>query len=146
MAFRFALAAVLKLREMIEQQEFLALERIQQEILQTERRIFKCEQRITAAAQRREAALMRGIASVHLQSAYEEQTGLQKQKEALQFELRELQVKRQERVRAYEVARQKREILDELRTRQLDAFRREQAKVQQKMLDDVFLSRRKRSY
>jgi flagellar export protein FliJ len=146
MAFRFALAAVLRFRESIEQQEYLALERIQQEIAQAERRMLKCDERIAAATKRREAELARGVASIHLQSAYEETFALQKQREALQAMLQELQAKRQEQIKSYEVARQKREVLDELRTRQLDAYRREQATRQQKMLDDIFLSRRKRSY
>lgn len=146
MAFRFALAAVLKFRETMEQQAYLALERIQQEIAQIERRIHKCEERIAVSAKRRESELRRGIASVHLQAAYDEEMALQKQREALEAKLKELQVKRQECLKAYEVARQKREILHDLRTRQLAAYHREQLKREQKTLDDIFLSRRKRSY
>jgi flagellar export protein FliJ len=146
MAFRFALAAVLKFRESIEQQEYLALERIQQEIAQTQLRLLKCDERIAAATKRRDAELARGVASVYLQAAYDEVLALQKQRDALQAKLQALEVKRQEQIRSYEAARQKREVLDELRTRQLDAYRREQATRQQKMLDDIFLSRRKRSY
>lgn len=146
MAFRFALAAVLKFRETMEQQAYLALERIQQEIAQIERRIRKCEERIAVSAKRRETELRRGIASIHLQAAYDEEQALQKQRDALQAKLQELQVKRQECMKIYEEARQKREVLDDLRTRQLEAYRREQLKLQQKMLDDIFLSRRKRSY
>lgn len=146
MAFRFALAAVLKFRETMEQQAYLALERIQQEIAQGERRIHKCEERIAVAAKRRETELRRGIASIHLQGAYDEEQALQKQREALQAKLLELQVKHQECLKAYEETRQKREVLDDLRQRQLEAYRREQLKREQKMLDDIFLSRRKRSY
>jgi len=146
MAFRFSLAAVLKFRESLEQQAYLALERIQQEIAQTERRIQKCEERLSQAAQRRLTELRRGIASVHLQSAYDEELALQKEREGLQAKLQELQVKRQECLKAYEWARQKREVLSDLRARQLNTYHREQIKNQQKMLDDIFLSRRKRSY
>jgi flagellar export protein FliJ len=146
MAFRFALAAVLKFRETMEQQAYLALELIQQEIAQIQRRIRKCEERIAVAAKRRETELRRGIASIHLQAAYDEMLALQQQREALQAKLRELQVKHQECLKAYEEARQKREVLADLRTRQIEAYRREQLKREQKMLDDIFLSRRKRSY
>jgi len=145
MAFRFSLAAVLKFRESLEQQAYLALERIQQEIAQMERRIQKCEERLAVAVGRREKELRRGIASVHLQAAYDEELALQKQREAFLAKLQELLAKRQECLKAYEIARQKREILDDLRTRQFDAYHREQLKRQQKMLDDIFLSRRKRS-
>lgn len=144
MAFRFVLAAVLKYRESLEQREYLALERIQQEIAQMERRIRKCEEREYAAAKRREADLGRGLPSIHLQAAYEAELALQKQREEMQGKLQELQGKRQECLKAYEEARQKREVLDNLRLRQLDAYRRDQAKRQQIMLDDIFLSRRRR--
>jgi flagellar export protein FliJ len=146
MAFRFALAAVLKFRESLEQQAYLLLERIQQEIAQMERRIRKCEERLSVAAKRRETEMRRGIPSVHLQAAFDEEHALQKQREALQAKLQELQLKRQESLKVYEEARQKREVLDSLRTRQLDAYHREQVKRQQKMLDDIFLSRRRRSH
>lgn len=146
MAFRFALAAVLKYRESLEQREYLALERIQQQIAQMERRLHKCEERQSAAAKRRETELGRGIPSIHLQAAYDEELALQKQREALQGKLQELRLTRQQCLKAYEQARQKREVLDDLRLRQLNAYRHEQAKRQQKMLDDIFLSRRKRSY
>ena len=146
MAFRFALAAVLKYRESLEQREYLALERIQQEIAQMERRLRKCEERQSVAAKRRETELGRGIPSIHLQAAYDEELALQKQREALQGKLQELRLTHQQCLKAYELARQKREVLDDLRMRQLNVYRHEQATRQQKMLDDVFLSRRKRSY
>ena len=146
MAFRFALAAVLKYRESLEQREYLALERIQQEIAQMERRIRKCGERYSAAVKRREADLGRGIPSIHLQAAYDEELAIKKQQDDLQAKLQELQAKRQECMRAYEVARQKREVLHELRARQLYAYRREQAKREQNTLDDIFLSRRRRTH
>lgn len=146
MAFRFSLAAVLKFRESMEQQAYLALERIQQEIAQTERRMQKCEERLALATQRRLTELRHGIASIHLQSAYDEELALQQQREALQAKLQELQLNRLECLKTYELARQKREVLSDLRARQLDVYHREQLKRQQKMLDDIFLSRRKRSY
>lgn len=144
MAFRFALAAVLKYRESLEQREYLALERIQQEIVQTETALQQCEERRSAATQRREDALRRCVTSVHLQAAYEEETALEEQGEKLRVQLRQLQVKRQNCLKAYELARRNRELLDELRMRQLDAYRRDQVKREQATLDDILLSRRRR--
>lgn len=146
MAFRFSLAAVLKYRESLEQQEYLALERIQQEIAQAERKLHKCEERQAVAAKRREGELGRGIPSVHLQAAYDEEQALQKQRESLQAKLQELDGKRRETLKAYEIARQNREMFSDLRARQLEAWRHQQAKRQQNLLDDIFLSRRKRSH
>lgn len=146
MAFRFALAAVLKCRETLEKREYLALEKTQQEIAQTEIALHQCDERLSAATRRREADLRRGVTSVHLHAAYEEETALEKQGEKLRAQLRELQVRRQNCLKAYEQARRNRELLDELRIRQLDAYHREQAKREQAALDDVFLSRRRRGH
>jgi flagellar export protein FliJ len=144
MAFRFALAAVLKCRESLEQREYLALEKTQQEIVQTKVALEQCEERRSAATRRREADLRRGVTSVHLQAAYEEETAFEEQGKNLRARLQELRVRWQNCLKAYELARRNREVLDELRIRQLDAYRREQAKREQASLDDVFLSRRRR--
>jgi len=146
MAFRFALAAVLKHRESLEQREYLALEKTQQEILQTKAALHQCEERRSAATRRREADLRRGVTSVHLQAAYGEETALEGQGEKLRAQLRQLQAQWQNCLKAYELARRNRELLDELRLRQLGAYRREQAKREQASSDDVFLSRRRRDH
>ena len=146
MAFRFALAALLEYRESLEQREYLALEKTQQEIVQTQIALHQCAESRSAATRRREADLCCGVTSVHLQAAYEEETALEERGEKLRAQLRELQVRRQNCLRAYELARRNRELLDELRIQQLDAYRREQAKREQATLDDVFLSRRRRGH
>ena len=141
MAFRFNLAAVLKYRENIEQREYFALERIQQEIVYVEGRVRQFQEQYSAVRKRREAELARGLASIHLQTAYEEELALEKQVYKLQAQLQELQDRRQQCLKTYQLARQKREVLDHLRLRQLEAYRRAQAKRQQTTLDDIFLSR-----
>jgi flagellar export protein FliJ len=146
MAFRFTLAAVLKYRENIEQREYFALERIQQEVARVEARIQQVEEQHSAVRQRRDAELARGIASIHLQTAYEQELALDKQLDKLQAQLQELQGRRRQCLKTYQLARQKREVLDHLRVRQLEAYRRAQAKRQQTTLDDIFLSRQRRSH
>jgi flagellar export protein FliJ len=148
MAFRFSLAAVLKYRENLEQREYLALEKTQQEIVQTKIALDLCQERRSAATRRREADLRHGITSVYLQADYEEETalGLDDFLEEVRAQLRQLQVQRQNCLKAYELARRNRELLDELRLRQLGAYRRAQAKREQATFDDVFLSRRRRGH
>ncbi len=146
MAFRFSLAAVLKYRENIEQREYFALERIQREIAHVEARIRQFEELHSAVRKRREAELAQGMVSIHLQTTYQEELALEKQLDKLQAQLQELQGKRQQCLQAYQLARQKREVLDHLRVRQLEAYRRAQAKRQQSTLDDIFLSRQRRSH
>ncbi len=144
MAFRFALAAVLKYRESLEQRAYLALEKAQQDIVQTEQRSLACEERYSAARMRRDSDLGRGITSVHLQAEYEEELALRQEIERLKVQLQQLHARRQECLKTYEAARRNREVLDELRVQQFEAYRRDQAKREQKTLDDVFLSRRRR--
>jgi flagellar export protein FliJ len=146
MAFQFTLAAVLKYRENIEQREYLVLQRIQQEIVQTEAQIRRFQEQYSAARQYRDTELARGIASIHLQAVYEQELSLEKQLDKLQAHLEELEGKRHECLKIYQLARQKRQVLDHLRVRQLDAYRRAQAKRQQNTLDDIFLSRHWRSH
>ena len=146
MAFRFTLAPVLKYREALEQREYLALEKIQLEIAQAERRLQKFEESWAAAAKRREGELRQGTPSIHLQAAYNQELFLQKQRDDLLLKLQELQAKRQQAMKAYERARQKREVLQELRARQLDVYQHEQAKREQRTLDDIFLSRHRRGH
>ena len=136
---------MLRYRESLEQREYLALQRIQLEIAQMEAQIHQCQERYAAARMHREAELARGIASIHLQAVYEEEFALEKHLERLQAQRKELEAKRQQCLKTYRLARQKREVLDHLRARQLDAYRRAQAKRQQNTLDDIFLSRYRRT-
>ena len=144
MAFRFTLAAVLKYRENLEQREYLALGRVHQEIAQVELELQQCEEWRSEAMRRREAETAFGIASVHLQDAYERERSLESQRDELEVKKRELKVKRQQCLKAYELARQKREVLEELRSQQLDAYALDQSRRQQRQVDDLFLSRLKR--
>ena len=144
MPFQFSLAGVLKFRESTEQREYLALERIHQEVVHMEARLRQIEEWRQAAAQRREADLAEGIPSIHLQGDFQQELSLEQQRDAFQGKLQELKAKRQIHLKAYQKARQKREVIAELRTRQENAYDREQAKRQQNLIDDLFLSRRKR--
>jgi len=144
MAFQFKLAAVLRYRESLEQREYLALQKIQLEIAQMDAQIRQCQEQYAAARKHRETELARGLASIHLQAVYEEELALEKHLDKLQAQRKELEAKRQQCLKTYQLARQKREVLDRLRMRQLDAYRRAQAKRQQNTLDDIFLSRYRR--
>jgi flagellar export protein FliJ len=146
MAFRFALAAVLKYRENLERREYLALGRVHQEIAQVEAQLRLLEQWCSGAAHAREAETAQGIAAVHLQAAFEQELKLERQRDELQARRQELKVRRQQCLKAYEQACQNREVLEDLRLRQLNAYRLDQAKREQRGIDDLFLSRRRRSH
>jgi flagellar export protein FliJ len=144
MSFRFTLAAVLKYRKNLEQREYLALAKVHQEIAQVEMQLSQFEEWLSEITNLRAAETVRGIASVHLQNAYERERTLETQREQLQAKRHDLMVKRQQCWKTYELARQKREILEELRGQQLDAYVLDQSRREQRRVDDLFLSRLKR--
>jgi flagellar FliJ protein len=144
MAFRFSLAGVLKLRESIERREYLALERVHMEIAYAEAQLREVDELRSLLVERRQTELAAGIPAIQLQGAFEQELALEHRRDALKLKLEELVAQRQEHVKAYELARQKREMLDDLRARQLDAYLRNRAKREQSAIDDLFLSRRKR--
>jgi flagellar export protein FliJ len=145
MPFNFPLATVLRYRESIEQREQLALERIQNEITRVELQIRQVDDECSAATEKRGAELTQGMSAVEMQSAYEYQRALEQQGEALRALLQDLKKKWQQQLASYEIARRNRETVDELREQQLEAYSREQAKRAQAAIDDVFLSRHRRS-
>jgi len=124
--------------------EYLALEAIHLDIARAEVHIAQVDEWRLAVAERRAAELARGDASIHLQGAYEHELALERYRDSLQHELKELRQALQQRIKTYEAARQRREILDKLRSQQFDRYISFQAKQQQRSLDDLFLARRKR--
>lgn len=144
MPFQFTLAAVLRYRESLEQREYLALEKLQQEVALLELKVKRIEEACLAATQDRKAQLAQGMRAADLQSAYKYQLALEKQRELLRSQIQDARLKWQRQLQSYQTARRKRETLDELRSHQLAAYRQEQAKREQNTLDDIFLSRRGR--
>jgi flagellar export protein FliJ len=145
MPFQFSLAAVLTLRESIEQREFLALERIHQEIGQLKTKLQQIREARVAAIKNREKELSGGVPSVQLQGFYELDRTLEAQERGLESQLLEWEAKRERQLKVYQSAQQAREVLDEIRERQREAYRRAQEKREQKAVDDLFLARRKRA-
>ena len=144
MSFHFPLAAVLRYRESIEQSEYFALEKIQQDIVRVELRIDQVESECYAATQNRLAELAQGTRAGALLSAFEYQRALEQLSEALRALLQELKMKWRQQLVTYERARRNRETLEKLRDTLLETYTREQTKREQAVIDDIFLSRRRR--
>jgi flagellar export protein FliJ len=144
MAFHFSLAAVLKLRESIEQQEYLNLEKILQEVAHAQAEIAKAELWQAELQQDRDKQLSGSMSSIHLQSIFEQIFALEQRKDALKAVLAELAIKKEQQLKIYNEARQKREVLENMRERQHSIYQREEIKRQQTLMDDLFLARLKR--
>ena len=144
MAFRFSLAAVLNLRQNIERQEYLNLERIQQEIAKVQNQLTEAAQQKSDLQQSRDSQLVESMPSVLLQSLYEQVFAIEKHMESLKALLVELAAKKDQQMKVYTQARQKREVLESLREKQHGAYVLEENKRQQTLMDDLFLARLKR--
>ena len=144
MAFRFTLAAVLKLRESLEKQEYSKLLKIRKEIADIEGAIQANWDHELLAEEKRKAELGRGMPASHLQDSYEKAHALQQQREILKVTLKETEKKREEQLKRYRAARQGREMLEKLRDRQYAEYLQEKNKQEQALVDDLFLARLKR--
>jgi flagellar export protein FliJ len=145
MGFRFPLATVLRYRESLEKREEVALQKVQLEILQVRLQMQQLDKEIAGAQQSREAKLRETISAFQLQAMLDEVNTAVEQKRQLQEELEKLEQLRKERMKAYQAAHRSRQMLSDIRGRQQDAYELDAARRQQKVLDDLFATRRRRS-
>lgn len=143
MNFHFSLSAVLEFRKALEQRESLALEKLQHQIARLELRLRDLDEQLRAVFNRREGDLKRGLPAIHLQCNLDQEALLNGEKKRLRAELERTLTQKVERLKLYTLARQKREVLESLRDRQLQEFNRIQEKRHQAVMDDLFLARRK---
>jgi flagellar biosynthesis chaperone FliJ len=144
MPFQFSLATVLRLRENLEHTELLTLEKRYSELALAQGRLWEAEQNIIRAAESRQLELSRGTTAIQLQLAIEEESQMRRQRDARLQKLQEAQEVLREQLAIYWKARQKRDILQELRKQKFDVYQRTQAKLEQRERDELFLLRRKR--
>jgi flagellar export protein FliJ len=136
---------VLRYRESLEKREEVALQKVQLEILQVRLQMQQLDKEIAGAQQSREAKLRETISAFQLQAMLDEVNTAVEQKRKLQEELEKLEQLRKERMKAYQAAHRSRQMLSDIRGRQQDAYELDAARRQQKVLDDLFATRRRRS-
>ena len=144
MNFRFALAAVLSLREGLEERAQLRLERTQLEVSHCRQALEMVPelQRAVLSMRERQLAAATPAAELHFQERTRQ--GLRARARALQGHLSELLQTREQQLEAYQAARRDRQALSELRDRQLLEFEARLARQQQRRADDQFLSNSRR--
>jgi flagellar FliJ protein len=145
MAFRFPLAAVLRLRESIEQREERALQKIQLEMARVSHQIDQLTASIAKEQQAREQALKQPIPAVELQTMLWDAQAAVEKKKALIEALHALEEQRIQQMKVYQAAHRDHETLLNMAAEQRSAYELEQARAQQKFLDDIFIGRRHRS-
>lgn len=144
MAFHFTLAAVLHYRESIEKREYMTLEKRHHEKLALEEEISRNAGLLRAAIESRNSGLSRGLRAAELQAEADYEKWLDAQSVSLSARLQEAKTRWQKQLAVYQMARRNRELLDRLRSKEMESYNREMAKREQKMIDEMFLARRER--
>ena len=144
MAFEFSLSVLLRLRENLEHKELLVLEKHYANIARIQARLLEAEQNILHAQERRQEELSHGTLAAEVKFTVDEERRIREYRETLLQELLEAQKRLKEQLVIYWKARQKRDVLQELRKHQFDAYRSEQAKIEQRDRDELFLLRLRR--
>ncbi|MGA7156996.1 MAG: hypothetical protein WBY53_09130 [Acidobacteriaceae bacterium] len=144
MAFRFALASVLRVRESVEKREERALQAIQLKFARLEQKADATRVAIAGARGRREQSLRQRISGGELHSLlWDEQLAEQ----ALTLTLTDLHAAEQQRDAQrtiYQLAQRDREMLSDMCEKQKKIYERERERDEQKKQDDLFIMRRPR--
>ena len=144
MAFRFSLATVLQVRESIEQREERALQQIQLEMARVLRQIEELSAAIAKARDIQEDALRQPVPAGYLHGLLWEAQAAEVRRKALLSTLQTLEVQRDKQMKIYQAAHRNHETLISMKRDQRNVYELEQARTQQKSLDDLFMARRHR--
>jgi flagellar export protein FliJ len=145
MPFHFPLATVLRVRKSLEKREERALQKIQLEMARVSRQNDELSAEIVQAHNGRERALKQPIPAIHLHMHLWTSEAALAKKKSLIRDLQRLEELRDQQLKAYHAAHRNSETLIDLQHKQRDAYDLEQARSQQKQLDDIFIARRQRS-
>ncbi len=142
MAFRFALAPLLRLRQSVERQRMLTLQGAALQLARAQDTVVRFDTFLAESQIADEASLAAGRTAAELQFAALLREQLQQLRVRLQEEVRRLEWARQQAAAAYQQAFREREVLENLRTRQHSAYQVEQARREQRRLDAAHLLQR----
>jgi flagellar biosynthesis chaperone FliJ len=141
MAFYFALEAVLRVRRSQERVERLKLEAIVSEQDQVRARLHELTARSLELHRQFQARLTDATAGSEVQFENERETNTNLFLGGLRKRLVELDQRRLAQVQIFREVRRNRELIENLRVGQFNAYRMEQGRRSQQELDDLFLMR-----
>ncbi len=144
MAYRFPLAAVLRLREINEQREERLLGQIHAQIKQWRATLASLQSELARTQSECESALRGGISAAHLQDAQAMQRSIEERQKFAEGQIVQFTQLRDKQIEVYRSAHQAREVLSTMERDQKAAFSAALARQSQKVLDDTFLARRAR--
>ena len=141
MAFHFPLETLLRLRHSLERKERMALEDLARRIAAVRLEIVALQKERRAALALQSSGLVSGLNASEMHFTQACEAVLEARHRRLTDQLLELEKQYRRQQALFLEARQKREILENLRDRQETDYRREWDRREQQGVDDLFLMR-----
>ena len=141
MAFRFPLEVLFRLRQSAEHQQELLLTQANQEVAQLNREIANIQAEIATRAWLQIGDLTSGLRGAELQFNALCIAALRDHHQEVQRQLINTQRLQASCAEEFRQARQQREAMGTLRNHELDAYRQQQQRSDQRKLDEMFLLR-----
>jgi flagellar FliJ protein len=145
MGFQFSLATVLRIRVILEEQEERMLQKILTEIVRSKEAIARIDDAIARSNDSRSEDLFKPFFGYDLQAFYGEVKELKQNRKDIEEQISRLEQLRDKQLEIYKKARQNREMLTDMREDKRSAYESDVARLDQKVLDDLFISRRGRN-
>lgn len=142
MPFVFPLETVRRLRLSLETQEERRLLAIAANLAQARHSLEALEDERLALRREEQREMETGAPGATLKFGVLREESLEAERQRVLQHIADLERLREEQVRVYRQARQKREILDSLRERRLSDYKTEEARREQARMDEFFLASR----
>ena len=142
MAFRFALAPLLRLRQSIERQHTLQLQDANLRVSRVQETLAQLERFLADSAESDSAAISTGSTAAELQFASHYRENLDRYRKELLLELSQVKLLRQKALAEYHSAYREREVIEALRLRHRRDYEQDQQRKRQQELDAAHLLRR----
>jgi flagellar FliJ protein len=142
MAFRFALATLLRLRQSVERQRTLQLQEASLQLSCVKSKLAELERSLSNSAESDASALRAGRTGAEIHFSTVVRLNVEQRRSEFQAELGKVELIHQNALAEYQEAYRNREILEILRARQRRAYQQEELRSQQQELDATYLLQR----
>jgi flagellar export protein FliJ len=144
MPFRFPLAAILRVREIIEEREEAKLQKILFDISRMLKDLERTDAQLVETDASRQADLLKPCIGLQVHASYGGVKELNHHGKELAAQIQQLEQLRDGQVIVYDAARRDREMLTDMRDKKRTAYDSDISKREQKVLDDNYIARRGR--
>jgi flagellar FliJ protein len=141
MGFKFTLAAVLKYREELEKREERTLELRRETLTRLETQLKEVQEQRRRLLEQRDSLLQKGMLGDDLAYATEQEQQMKILEADLRKRISAAVLDYENQMQVFLVARQKREILDELKNTKKESYLAEQERREQQATDEIFIAR-----